>query len=130
MGNNKRKQCRFQNTCLRVETNYRTVTGDQKAFGWTEDKVIFIDHEIFFYRENFGLLELLGLQPRNNKKSLSDVHACHYVLERARSYPKTWYDGTQSIIVSQVNRFVSDLLSYNMTTWIAFPVLKKKNLRL
>lgn len=123
MGNKKRKQCRFQNTCIRVETNYRTVTGDQKAFGWTEDKVIFIDHEIFFYRENFGLLELLGLQPRNNKKSLSDVHACHYVLERARSYPKTWYDGTQSIIVSQVNRFVSDLLSYNMTTWIAFPVL-------
>lgn len=117
MGNKKRKQCRFQNTCLRVETNYRTVTL------WTEDKVIFIDHEIFFYRENFGLLELLGMQPRNNKKSLSDVHACHYVLERARSYPKTWYDGTQSIIVSQVNRFVSDLLSYNMTTWIAFPVL-------
>lgn len=80
MGNNKRKQCRFQNTCLRVETNYRTVTGDQKAFGWTEDKVIFIDHEIFFYREIFGLLDLLGMQPRNNKKSLSDVHACHYVL--------------------------------------------------
>lgn len=66
MGNKKRKQCRFQNTCLRVETNYRTVTGDQKAFGWTE--VIFIDHEIFFYREIFGLLELLGMQPRNNKK--------------------------------------------------------------
>lgn len=53
MGNKKRKQCRFQNTCLRVETNYRTVTGDQKAFGWTEDKVIFTDPEIFFSRENF-----------------------------------------------------------------------------
>lgn len=64
MGNNKRKQCRFQNTCLRVETNYRTVTGDQKAFGWTEDNVIFIDHELFFYREIFGLLDLLGMQPR------------------------------------------------------------------
>lgn len=55
------------------------------------------------------------------KKSLSDLHACHYALERARSYPKTWYDGTQSIIVSQVNN-VSDLLSYNMTTWIVCPV--------
>lgn len=53
MGNKKRKQCRFQSTCLRVETNYRTVTCDQKAFGWTEDKVIFIDPDIFFYRENF-----------------------------------------------------------------------------
>lgn len=53
-----------------METNYRTVTGDQKAFGWTEDKVIFVDHEIFFYREIFGLLDLLGMQPRNNKKSL------------------------------------------------------------
>lgn len=68
-----------------------------------------------------GLLILLGMQPRNNKKSLSDLHACHYALERARSYPKTWYDGTQSIIVSQVNN-VSDLLSYNMTTWIVCPV--------
>lgn len=70
-----------------------------------------------------GLLIVLGMQPRNNKKSLSGVHACHYTLELARSYPKTMYDGTQSIIVSQMNRFVSDLLSYNMTTWIACPVL-------
>lgn len=47
-----------ENIPRRVEINYHTETGNQKAFGWTEDKVIFTEPEKFFYRENFkrGLL--------------------------------------------------------------------------
>lgn len=48
----KKKTMQF-NIPRRVETNYHTETGNQKAFWWTEDKVIFTEPEKFFYRENF-----------------------------------------------------------------------------
>lgn len=56
-----------------VETNYVTGTGDDKAVGWTGDKITYTDPIIYFYRETYGKPEPGAFTASANKDDFLEL---------------------------------------------------------
>lgn len=64
------------------------------------------------------LLKALGAVSKNEDGGFEDQHGCAFALGRNVQYPHQWYTGKQSLIATDVERFVRDFVTYDMVTYI------------
>lgn len=58
------------------------------------------------------LLTTVGVGPKGDTADVRDIHNMKFFIGRRPQYAKAWFDGKQSAVVSQVNRFVRDFFYF------------------
>lgn len=49
-----------------------------------------------------------------------------FFIGRRPQYAKAWFDGKQSTVVSQVNRFVRDFFTFDILTYVTVRCFRQK----
>lgn len=58
------------------------------------------------------LLTTFGVEPKGDTADVRDIHNMKFFIGRGPQYAKAWFDGKQSAVVSQMNRFVRDFFYF------------------
>lgn len=72
------------------------------------------------------LLTTLGVGPKGDTADVRDIHNMKFFIGRGLQYAKAWFDGKQSTVVSQVNRFVRDFFTFDILTYVTVRCFRQK----
>lgn len=72
------------------------------------------------------LLTTVGVGPKGDTADVRDIHNMKFFIGRRPQYAKAWFDGKQSAVVSQVNRFVRDFFTFDILTYVTVRCFRHK----